>query len=64
MSGIADDDLRTVSRSVIRSVDEWTTEIEDHEEVRTTLSRYHSYVLKKWIFMAVCIVLVIIVWWI
>lgn len=51
------DDIR-VSGSVTRSVDEWVDGDDISEDSHSVKEDYHSYVLRKWIFMGVCIVLV------
>ena len=55
---IDDENETPVSRSVIRSVNEWVSDIEENDAgMRSTLRDYHAYILRKWIFMAVCIFL-------
>lgn len=53
------DDDHTLSPKVRRAVRKWDSPIET-EELKESFESYHSYVLRKWIFMIACIVICIV----
>jgi len=53
------DDDHTLSPKVRRAVRKWDSPIEA-EELKESFESYHSYVLRKWIFMIACIVICIV----
>ena len=53
------DDDHTLSPKVRRAVRKWDSPIEA-EELKDSFESYHSYVLRKWIFMIACIVICIV----
>ena len=52
---VKDDDLN-VSASVIRSVDTWISEGKESPDIKSAVEKYNLYILKKIIFIAVCLI--------
>lgn len=56
---VTDDPL--ISVKVNKALDEWTSPMHDYQQMRSAYSEYRAYLSRKWIFIAVCIIVCFIV---
>lgn len=52
---------RLLSKSVISSVNEWAEELKEDAGLESTMYEYNRSIVRKFIFMAVCLILIVIV---